>query len=445
MCAKRLKNSRAMQMSLKTDKPEAPNSLSRLVANKCVFPLIPSYNIIQRLTLSSLSAPKSSYSPGDMIQLIFNQASDAVIGANSYLIFQAGQYSANTAIFDLASGSALNFINRMELVAADGTTIDLLPYANNWYQTKYRWSMSNQWLSTYGSLLGFTATLPTTYSGAAGVNIAVSGAASTLPWFLIPLSFISEIFAADQQLLLPFLIGGLRMNLSLETAAVAYKYTDGSPTVANTYVVNNLRLVTCNVQLQDNILALLQEMTGKQGSNYFYNQVWNVPNVLSSTTSYNLMTTKGVAQADMLAVKSRITAATTDAASDSFKAETFLATSSQTVYGSVSFPQAAVASDKEALMQGYWAFEKTMDRRDPSNVSYQSFVGGASSPQGDALVAAVNLNRSPDVALAGIAINNSKSLQTNITMSTSVARTMDVFLQYLTCLEVYLNRVIPRT
>lgn len=443
--AKRMKNARQLQMSLKTEKPEAPGKMDRLVANKLVYPLLPSYNVIQRVSMSSLSAVKSSYSPGDMIQIVFNQASDFIIGCNSYLIFQAGQFSANTAIFDLASGSILNLFNRVELIGSDGTTFDLTQYFNNWKQTQSRWRYSNQWLSTYGSLLGFTATLPTTYSGAAGVNIAVAGAASTLPYFVVPLNFMSEIFGPDQQILPAFLMGGARLNITLESAAVAYKYTDGSPTVTNTYVVNNLRLVTCNLQLQDNILALLQEQCGKFGLNLFFNQLWNVPNVLASTTSYNLMMTKGVAQAEMLAVKSRITAATTDAASDSFKAETFLATSSQTIYGSVSFPQAAVVSDKEAMWYGMWAFDKTYDPRDPSDVSYGSFVGGASSPQGDALVAAVSLNRSPDCLLSGLSVNNSKSLQTNITMSTSVARTMDQFLQYLVCLECYLNRIVVRS
>ena len=184
---------------------------------------------------------------------------------------------------------------------------------------------------------------------------------------------------------------------------------------------------------------VIAQTAAQSSLEYVYPRVYTSPsNIPGGQTSFSHQLRKAVSQATAVTMIIQPTAATQDAAADSMLSEANAYSRWQVRVGSQLHP-AEVVEGTQAGAQSFFMAQSVW------NVDSPHHVGSAdlTDYETDRAIVAVKLARSDKLALSGVAINNSRSLEVNgqLTAATSAPRSSILFLQYLAIASVFIDNV----
>jgi len=386
-------------------------------------------------------------------------------GPNSYLTFKISlANTVKTATF--ASGSAINVINRLTLTSHSGTEVERVEEVNNLMRDLDRYRCSQEWIDTYGGVMGYNPDTEVQQLVADGANagwnlkfkkdgaeladFAVDGATANIvakaqpkvinvnsnDQYCIPLSHICGLFASDKLLPGMGLCSGMRFEIQLETRDVALKWNN-TPAGIENYTLSDMAVVLDSYQLADDVLKVLTEQSAKNSLEISF-KTWDLNRTECEGTNLNIEAKTAVSRALYAIAKTRVQGED-KSLEDSFIAEEFKVKQYQFKMGGLFWPNQPLTTKYEHYNNAQYCFEKMADCRNLSSVSVPKFL----EDQG---IMAVLLLRSNVLDASGVAVSGSRILQLRAEYDDVVAgRQVDLYLCYIKLARVFVDRVVVKS
>lgn len=345
--------------------------------------------------------------------------------ANSYLGFNL-TLTTTAPSWTFGEGSCMNIIQSVVIRTRSGTEVSRLDSANLWSVYDIRYHKSQLWRDTVGSVMGIG---DTTHHFQYGVQ--------TTP-FLIPLSELSPFFRPlKQQLLPPQLASGLHVEIVFAPQNTAFVAT----AAVTKYEVSDIHFMMDSVQMSDETLKTINMESAQNGLEWVCPAVYTSINSLSATTKdVSVQINKSVSQCLGAVAIFQNTAILNDGTVDSFVTNlgAFTVTSFQYQWriGSLYFPhQTVVENSQVSRPQAYSQAMLWCDRfKHPSHecsVSMRDYL----STDG---VLAFSANKTEELFLSGLPVNNSRNLEFNFSFTgTDADRRLTVFMDYITVVRCW--------
>ena len=360
--------------------------------------------LIDKRTMKSYNFSSSAYAAGQTAQCIINSGGDAVWGPTSYLRFEFTK-DAGT----IGTGSMLNFIKSVRLTHRSGEVLEYIQNYNVLGKLMIGYSVDLQTAIKVTDLLGVPDD--------AGTYIRC-----------IPMWLLAGVFAEQTQYCPPGMLAGAKLEIELESNAIAFATAGALSAV-------KLSIVLDSASVYDSVTRQLmdeQADVGRSGLQFSYS-TWFSSQAPFAATSINFDVQQSASITQMATAVIR-PSANLAAGADSFLFDDALL-SVQWRLGSQYFPQQALKLTADEQVEAYLT---TLTAWDGAPMQYAgSGASGKGAGANFATFAADSANyaqtmekSSTGLQLTGEATNNARILNFE---ATKAARndTVTVFLKYL--------------
>lgn len=414
---------------------------SLLQVNKLLYRMPPEIGIFSERKIVTDFFQQSSYNNGETMVLDAQTGSVFVDARKSYLRLTVSVGGDPNFNGDFGSGSAVNMFNRMVLRSRSGKELSRVEDAN--LLTKYiqRYTCSKDWFNTVGSSQGY----PDPGQDGAGLNSLLSKgdgksfSTGTVTIFVIPMSIIP--FYNQDKLIPPQIQEGMRLEITLESPAVAFKSTGVAVT---SYVVSRPEVHWDTYDLADQFKRKITDMASSSGLVLLHKEYFHT--ITSSNTSTFNFDIKKAATKGLLSLIVARDPNTLVAASDSMASQAYSYTSQQAHIGSTYFPNSPLNTPvvtQAGYNESYYNTLYAMNKLECWNApAVSSYTYGSTLPvayngyAADAMVACT-LNKNQVSDMAGYVINNSRSLIWDIEFNIASSRRLDVWLCFLRAVKIF--------
>lgn len=420
---------------------------SMLQVNQLLYKLPPQISICSSRKYQTDYFQQSAYTPSQNMVLTAQTGSSYVDPMNSYFIatLTTPQVGGADSTAGFGTGSFLNLFNIVQVKPRSGKEWSRSEQHNVYANKKVKWSCGSNYYNTVGMAMGFP------FAGANNDG-ALSTISSTIgQTFVIPLQWLSPCF--NQSKFLPsLLMEGLRIDIKLESFANAMIAGN-----ATSYTINNPRIVWDTYNLEDSFRAKMQEIAGSRGLNLIHKEVYHQQFSGTSLTTLNTEVNKAASAALSAFVVTRPqTGVATSFSTDKMASEAYDYSTQSYHVGADYFPVSpldtsisqTIAGNVESYYNALYAFDKLKTCWNPSAVTPISYTGsadlkagGSAVIRGNDAISAVCLNKSGVTDLDGYKINTARSLYIDIRYATSADRTIDIYLEFLRAIKIYLTNV----
>ena len=417
---------------------------SLLQVNNLLYKMSPALGIAARRNHRIDFAQQAQYAASETIVYDCQTGSDFVGGKNSYLKLKV---TAIGGPGDLGSGSICNIINRVVVRSRTGKELTRVENFNLLCKNIQVWDCPEEWKATAGKAQGYG-----TGSGVANV-VPETGKVFIIPMWVIP------CFNQDK-LLPPQLMSGCRIEITLENVATAFRQNAGD-TLITAYVVDRPEIHWDTYDLADAYKRKIAEMASRQGLNILHKEYFHTI-VSGSDTDFNFDIKKAASKALKAMIISRSTDAVSSTDFDSMGSLKYDYSQYQSRIGADYFPNAPLSVDDieldgnaESYYQTLFVWNKSANCWNPSSVTPNQYTSdqaaaNAFPPHYNNSLIAFNYNKSHVSDLQGYIVSNSRSILIDLKSSpvagayptgTTGARRLDVYLQYLRAVKVYVSNV----
>lgn len=357
----------------------------------------------------------------------WNSGVNFVDCANSYLNIAVNCTSPTFGqAYTFGQGSVMNVIQSIVIRTRSGTEIERIDMANLWSAFDIRYHKSQLWRDTIGSTMGIgDNTHHLTYSTGSTID------------FVIPLSELATVFRPLKgQLMPPQLASGLHFEIVFAPTNTAFVKAAGD---ISKYEVSNIHFMLDSVQMSDEVLKTINQESATNGLEWVTPRIHTSLNSLASTTKdISIQINKSVSQClgafGIVQNTSRVTDQTVDSLVSDLSATGGY--NWQYRIGSLFFPNQIVS--EASLFSRPLTYSQAMlwcDRYKHSahecSVSMRDFMT-------DDGVLAFSANKSEELYLAGLPVNNSRNLQLDFSFTGGDAeRRVVVFMEYIQVVRLW--------
>lgn len=415
---------------------EEPEGLadSLIRVNGLSYRMPSNMSVVVARTMKRSFANLDNYKQGGKIIITWNSGVEYVASNQSWLVFdvQLDKLASPTTagVWDLQSGSAINFIDNVTVSSLQGTEVDRVEGVNNYRRDMDRYSYSQDYINNIGSVMGYGST----EKGASGALVPVQILEASSTRFCIPLSKICGI--CNSNVLMPsMLAGGLRFEIKLAPLLTVAKHVSGD--VNENYTISNVSMLLDSYRLSDSIQKRLMQESASSGLEYFYETYDRTRHNINSSDKANITVRKAVSRALSAFAKTRITTHVENKDEDSMASETNAVKNFFWRLGSLNFPNQPLSSKEEQYIYAQYSFGKLQHPHQNNSISLADFKGT------EGLVA-TTLERSSVLSLSGLPVNNSRTLQVEINYDAGGDRDIDVYMHYLQLARVFPNNILVK-
>jgi len=407
-----------------TPQPKSNPLDSLLEVNHLTYETPKNLSVCVQRTVKSYKAQKSTYTDTNNSVIFTLQTGQQYVNwRNSSLKFGATVVTSDAKNSSFARGSACNFFKEIIVTSRSGVELARCNKFNVWRLITDHQQESSEWFDSVGAMMGYSST----YDIDDDTKYAVP---QTQVTYIIPMSKLLKFF--DVPRLCPqFLASGLRIELILEDKRNVVR-TKAAATVTS-YTISEPTMLIDGCILQETVIQKLNEISAQNGLEYVYENVY--PESVSITTdTSDIDLSKAVSRALGTTTVTRLDAEILTDTKDSLTPEKdFKVTESQCRLGANYFPQSKITSEEEHYFMMLYKAGKLGDKS--CNISLADFKDGA--------LGAVNttMERSNLLDYSGLPINNGQSLTQSLVFEDTLARTVDVFLTYVSVCKIFINNV----
>ena len=432
-----LKNEVQMSNQVSDTMTEA-NISSDLLVNNLVYRVGSSLSLMTERASTRLFPQTQQVPNANLSTSIWDFNSGVNFGNhdNSYLVFDVQLVSSdNTSTAYFGSGSAMNLIRNVTGKSRSGTELFRADNANIYSRNYHVNTLSNQFLRRQGLIEGWD-TSESGNSGTVRVN------ALTPSRFVLPLARLAPFFKSYKkgQQLPPQLMAGLHLEIVWEDFRTAFVGITAGAAITN-YNITNLSILSDTSMCTDDVQRSINSEAASNGleivaSQYYVSQM----NMLSGETDLNMQIRKAVSQGECVNIVILNTANILNIAADSFAGFAGDATRVQFRLGNLYFPVQPIVSPELQQQENYFmtlqCYGKNEKQFEECGVSYDTYRNGPYYTLN------ATLEKSAQLQLAGLSINNSRSLETLITFANNNrARTCYAFLDYVSVIKTFIDNV----
>lgn len=369
-------------------------------------------------------ADQRDYAGGREIYARLNTGESFLDCKRSFISFTVNPLQADltTPVVDakFGSGSAHNVIQEIIVLHQSGEELARVREAGLYNNTRAYVEKSKDWFDTVGPSQGFSSDM-----SADGQLIAVNDLGKR---FSLPLGDVCEFFDTDV-LLSPQTVSG--MQLRIQTAGVGSVFSAG--TLLAGYTLTNFEIHLRLIDVMDFYRRQVAEMAS-EGLYYYYKEQWADKTTLT-TTQYNIRVDRTTEKALYAWACPRITTNLNTVGVDTMSFEKFNFASAVARVGTFRIPQREITASSVTDTNEFYMY--TMDslgylKRNHMNpnikLSYANHNYGSSTDQKSKAFWAVSLIRNDNLSSDGMALNNARSLNLDITFQASAVRSIDIFL-----------------
>lgn len=412
---------------------------SLLQVNSLMYQLPPSLGIASVATHVVDFSQQSSYSGTNRETVIVDvQTANFVDASASYFKFEVKPEQAG---FSFASGSCANIFSRVCVRSKQGKEIARLEGAGLLTKFFERWNYSKQWLDSIGKVQGYSDTKFTAGSVSNtldyGDEVPTSGKV-----FILPVQAIVPCFSIiGSKMLPPQMMSGLRLELTLESPDKCFASRNQTSLASlSGYSVNAFTCHWKNFVLADAFTRQINIMASN-GLNVMHKEYFHTI-VSPNGTQINTDIKKSCSKALKCMVITRLESDIKGAGRDTLRSAPFDYTSLQAHCGTQFYPHQPLTvkdTSSNGNAEAYYYTAYGMDKLEhfhPPSVSRDEFTGYPDASNNDIGwnngMIVWNINKSNVSDLAGMQLNNSRSLLLDMTReSGDDAVRLDCYLQFL--------------
>lgn len=407
-----------------------------LNVNKMLYKMPPALGITQRRNHRTDFFQRSSYKSGTMV-LDCQLGSDFCDPKNSYIrwYIQCFSDAAGTSPSrgNFGTGSCANIINRILVKTRTGKELCRLENANLLIKYNQLYDCPNDWIDSVGRSQGYAASGDSVNPGDGAYDVPLNGKLYVLPLHVIP------CFNTDK-LLPPQLMEGLRIEILLEDAAVAFQNSVVSGSVAS-YEVSNPEIHWDSFDIADAYKRKIAEMASRQGLSLVHKE-WFHSIVSTTQSNINFDIKKAATKALKVNIITRNSATISTNLEDGMGSAAFNYQKLQAHIGADYFPQQPITvnspydetTNVEAYYNSVFSYNKSNQCWYPPSVSPVQFT--AIGDKKNSMVS-FNLNKSHVSDLQGYVVNTSRAVLVDLQQGTPNDVRLDVYLCHLRAAKVY--------
>jgi hypothetical protein len=400
---------------------------SLLQVNRMLYKMPPSISIANSRHYQTGFPQQTAYTAGRTIVFDSQTGSAFIDGKTSYLKLRL----TTDNLGDFGKGSAMSLVERVVVRSRQGKELSRLEGASIINNVNDRFTCPQGWFGTAGPAEGYPLQGDiTAYNQGLGTSNFAGGVV-----FVLPVHKLCPCLNQDK-LLPPQLMEGLRIEITLQTAADAFL---GAVT---NYTVDQIELKWDAYDIADQFKRAVMEMAASQGLNLVHKE-WYRTIVAATATQYDFDIKKAASKALQVVTIPRLTSQLNDVGQDANKCETYDFSRQQYHIGSVYYPNSPLdtadqtaAGNKESFWWTLAAYRSLPCRmfQDVSPATYTSQFG----------VSSASLNKSQTSDIQGTIINNSRALLAELQFATSADRRLDSYLCHLRAVKVFPSNVVVR-
>jgi hypothetical protein len=378
-------------------------------ANNLSYRVPPSLSLFNQRQSIKYTAQNSSYAASSTVQISLSNSDIFVNGRTSYLVFNLVTDDAADG-GSMGVGSAANVIARVRYIHSSGVEICHNQKVNLFKTTQDYVHKDTEWWSTHAPIEGY----------------GVTDLGDVSNQYALRLDGICSLFNSDT-FVPPFLLSGSRLEITLESDAVAFEQT-----VSGTkYTMEDPYVLLDSYILSDSAFSAIEKLSAAGSIEVVFENYEAQVHSFSSNKG-NLELTKSLGRATNALVVAQATTDVSDDTADSMAAQSSSTgiTSYQMRINSLYLP----ALPSSNSLENYLAM--IMSKRLPGNYPYTDFQANQIIHQ--------TLQRSDFIGrTSGLPINSSSSLRTTLDFSGASSRTVTLFVKYLQVVTAILyDRVI---
>lgn len=424
------------------------DDVSDLLVNNLVYVSPENLSLAVNRSYQKMFFQKQTYASQETARIDLNSGTSYIDPENSYLKFSVQLTVASgspNAYCSLGSGSAMNFIRTVTIRSKSGVELARDEFANVYSRINVLNTESAEYLRTVGSVEGWdvpsiqTGVFTNTYNLSNETKIAYS----------LPLKRLSTFFDPKKNNLLPAcLVSGLSIELIFENVAQAIVLIQSSPPVVPAsvtgYTISDISLNCDCIQLTDDSQKTLNSISSNNGLEVTYSRIYtSINDVPNSTTNINAQIRKAVSNASHAVAVIMDPTKINNINVDSFATLRPDFSSIQWRLGSLYFPNQPIQPVPNAYQfdivdlfnMNKMTYNKFKQSHNESVVSYDMF-----KERGCGSIC-VSLERTQELELSGLALNNSRVLELDGQFSQPQSRSVYVFLVYNCVSRSYIDNV----
>jgi hypothetical protein len=418
---------------------------SLLEVNQLSYRLPPQISITSKCTHVINYSQQSEYSNTSRTMIFDVQTgSQFVDPASSYLRFIV---KPGTTGFCFGSGSVCNLISRVVVRTANGKELSRVEDANLLIKMMDTYNNSKDWRNSAGKSQG--------YSDPADIKAATYGqlVPTTGKLFVIPVQTIMPCMSPHgAKLVPPNIMSGLRIEITLASAADAFCKVDQSAALADlaAYTVEQCELHLKTYELADAFARKIAEMS-QSGLNYLYKEHFH--NIVSAGTNSNINFDIKKACSKALTARVLPRLSTVGAGRDKMASLPYTVNKLQSHIGEAYFPNqnlqiTGTPSADNVNEHYYYALyaQNKLEQWNPTGVSPKEFLGrvvdGTAADVYSSGIVAWSFNKSNVSDLSGYTTSNSRALLVDLQRSDAANVRLDVYLTFLRLCKAYLSNTV---
>ena len=443
----RIESQRATEV---TSQPDVSEAKGDLLVNNLIYKQPKALSLAKTRTHVKQFFQRSDYpSAANKTAIIdWNTGASHIDVGNSYLAMSVVAWSTDQKAWSFGDGSAMNAISRITIRSRSGTEVERLEGANLWSKFDTQYSLPKNFKETMGSAMGMEAQpivgQPVNRVVYSSSLIGGTPAQKTTVKLLLPLKHLCPFFRPLKgQLLPPQLASGLHIEIVFENSSTVFVKPAALGAPITDYDVEDIHFILDTVELSDETQKTLNMESSSNGLE------WVTPRIYTAITAVpigqsqvSVQVRKSCSQATMAYSVLQTTSKLTDPVQDSFHSDPLQdGTSWQYRIGSLFFPQQPVVEDDtfpatpSSYFEALYTFDKPKHPYHECDVSMRKFVE-------DANIYSMTASKNDDLFLSGLAINNSRSLEFNLTTPENAAdRRLVSFLEYIQVTRTYMDNV----
>ena len=407
-----------------------------LVSNNMNYVLPESLTNTVSSTMTKQQFQKRTYRQNETARCILNTGNDFVDWDKSYLFLRVKMIaptalSAADVKAGFGVGSAMNLFSEIKIASRQGAEICRTPKANFINNLRAKWMHTQEYLDSVGSAAGFST------AAVYPVN------ASTETAFAIPVTMLGNFFKPAKGVdAMPQLCSGLDIEfLTAPVGQVFHEDSSGELGEISDYEITDMYFNVVTKTKQDSIVRSVAQSSASSGLAYRFDKTFSTNTLgASGTTSLEINVQKACSFANRCTTAGYLEANQSLITEDSFVTVAYPYTSVQTRVGSVYLPLQPLAS---GLNAGYgkllsYLYTQNAYGNKGNSVTLTKYTDGTS---GSSCIAA-SLEKSSDLAMSGLSLNNSRSLNISLSFASLAANvTFLTFVDFVGISNVYLNNI----
>lgn len=399
-----------------------------LAVNRLNYKIPPVVSIMKQRHYVSSFADQSTYTPRQTMIFTLQSGSEYIDFRTSYLRFTLTTTTGSTGDFGL--GSSANIFERILVRHRSGTDVSRLEGANLWTNFSQRFESPQEALTTVLAPQGYSLNT----SGDGKETKLNAGYNFIIPLWVFPCFKNGKITPSQAA-------QGMRFELTL--ADIGEAIFSGDVTAPTSYTVSNIELRLDQYQLSDVFARKLNEIAAREGLHMIHHEVYRYLTGGGAATNYDFNVDKSVSKATQFVVVPRTTASITSIAADSMIAQAFDWKQFQAHVGSVYYPNAPIvvpSQDLAGVNEAYYyslAGWQGLNVDQPQSVTPATFLASFGAM-------CIWLGTSQASDMAGIQLNNSRSLVVEAQFATSAQRQLSCYLKHLRLVSYFLSNAVVR-